>query len=184
VNPVGDTAAYEATLAESNLINQGAEAFARTVMGFTYLYDTDVTDIRVTADFFHRQEWDLDGSDDHFAALSSTTITASGAGITGIDVVQRTATPFFDPDLGEGFGDSYEMGPADSFSELSGQQMTFNLQDLETLSLDPDSVINFSLIATNRVEVFTQSSEVPVPAAVWLLGTGLLGLVGLRKRLS
>jgi hypothetical protein len=40
------------------------------------------------------------------------------------------------------------------------------------------------LIATNRVEVFTQSSEVPVPAAVWLLGTGLLGLVGLRKRLS
>jgi hypothetical protein len=30
----------------------------------------------------------------------------------------------------------------------------------------------------------TQVDVVPIPAAVWLLGTGLLGLVGLRKRMK
>lgn len=36
---------------------------------------------------------------------------------------------------------------------------------------------------TNRVDNFTVSaSPVPVPAAVWLLGSGLLGLAGLRRR--
>jgi hypothetical protein len=31
---------------------------------------------------------------------------------------------------------------------------------------------------------YITESPVPVPAAVWLLGTGLLGLIGIRRRLS
>ena len=37
--------------------------------------------------------------------------------------------------------------------------------------------------ALDNVKVESQPSPVPIPAAAWLLGTGLLGLFGMRKRM-
>ncbi|MBW1644914.1 MAG: PEP-CTERM sorting domain-containing protein, partial [Deltaproteobacteria bacterium] len=34
----------------------------------------------------------------------------------------------------------------------------------------------------NSVTVSFNGSQVPVPGALWLLGSGLLGLVGIRRR--
>ena len=39
-------------------------------------------------------------------------------------------------------------------------------------------------LAISGTDTFTQAEAVPVPAAVWLLGSGIIGLVGLRKKLS
>jgi hypothetical protein len=44
-------------------------------------------------------------------------------------------------------------------------RLGFDGQDIETFNFEP-------------------ASEIPVPAAVWLLGSGLLGLMGLRRRFS
>ncbi len=45
---------------------------------------------------------------------------------------------------------------------------------------DPGSAFNYDADATYAD--FTLVSQVPVPAAVWLFGSGLLGLVGMARR--
>ena len=45
---------------------------------------------------------------------------------------------------------------------------------------DPAAVFDFDAVATYAD--FTLVSQVPVPAAVWLFGSGLLGLVGMARR--
>jgi len=53
---------------------------------------------------------------------------------------------------------------------------------LSTLSMEYDllegQTVNFSALVSSQAEV----APVPVPAAVWLLGSGLVGLLGIRKR--
>jgi len=46
---------------------------------------------------------------------------------------------------------------------------------------------SFTLKSTQRafeVDNITVGSAVPIPAAAWLLGTGLAGLVGIRRRMK
>ena len=43
---------------------------------------------------------------------------------------------------------------------------------------------NFFNVHNNGTFTVTQVSAVPVPPSVWLLGAGLLGLIGLRRRLT
>lgn len=47
-----------------------------------------------------------------------------------------------------------------------------------------DGFINITIKSRDGEATFDNPSAVPVPAAVWLFGTSLLGLVGLRKRKS
>jgi hypothetical protein len=37
-------------------------------------------------------------------------------------------------------------------------------------------------VLENRSSAFKEFSTVPIPGAVWLLGSGLIGLLGLRKK--
>ena len=41
-----------------------------------------------------------------------------------------------------------------------------------------------SWVAWSEIQVFDSMSAVPVPAAVWLFGSGILGLAGFTKRKS
>ena len=62
----------------------------------------------------------------------------------------------------------------------SGQTMTVDLSDILGASVftdgwcDPGDLVQLTVSYT--------ASQVPVPAAVWLLGSGLVGLAGLRRK--
>ena len=58
---------------------------------------------------------------------------------------------------------------------LSGSGITYNLGKGDDLTISHVTAFNTGSVTIN---------EVPVPPASWLFGTGLLGLVGLRKRIK
>ena len=68
-----------------------------------------------------------------------------------------------------------------SLSILDNQSnVYFRLVDRDTTALRGDTVASGG---TDRVDnVIITASPVPVPAAIWLLGSGLFGLAGLRRR--
>jgi hypothetical protein len=81
-------------------------------------------------------------------------------------------------DVGETF---FLGGPLVKNSDVFNASNTFtgNLAyDLMTVKVD------FSLSADSSVAIsgFVQQTPVPVPAAVWLFGSGLLGLVAIARR--
>ena len=43
---------------------------------------------------------------------------------------------------------------------------------------------NYPVVYNNGTFTVTQASSVPVPPAAWLLGSGLFGLIGIRRRLG
>lgn len=64
------------------------------------------------------------------------------------------------------------------------QLLTNTLYDLTSFThigcfLEPESMLNF--VASNSIQL-EALSPTPVPGAVWLLGTGLVGLIGLRRK--
>jgi hypothetical protein len=61
-----------------------------------------------------------------------------------------------------------------------GEIYTVDLFGMGTWTLFGDSLMNMDLEAT--LELPDQFEAVPVPAAVWLLGSGLIGLIGIRRR--
>ena len=64
------------------------------------------------------------------------------------------------------------------------QSVFFRLLDLDSTSISGGTV---GVAGTDRIDNFTvaaasQVSAVPLPAAVWLFGSGVLGLAGMRRR--
>jgi hypothetical protein len=94
--------------------------------------------------------------------------------------------PIMDPDIEAAAGQTYDIAsisfavmdvtPFDGLSDFSlVSQIGTDGADLRGL---------FELSATHQFDgaVGADVGAVPVPAAVWLLGSGLIGLVGLRHR--
>lgn len=73
-----------------------------------------------------------------------------------------------------------------SYSTLSSTSSSINSQ-MVTISNYPDTVWQINGLVTGRSNdtyrvwaAFTDS--VPIPSAVWLLGSGLIGIVGIRRK--
>jgi hypothetical protein len=105
-------------------------------------------------------------------------------------------TTAFESTINEDASQDYTLSDGDTFTlddymMVGNIVLTNDLQTLTTAILGTGSTLTLTLTAeTNggeeafafqNVEI-NGTSAVPVPAAVWLLGSGLLGLIGIRRR--
>lgn len=74
-------------------------------------------------------------------------------------------------------GELYSFG----FTAAAGETLSFDWM-FSTDDYHPFHDFAFIDIGSMHYEVLAEINAVPVPAAVWLFGSGLLGLLGLRKR--
>lgn len=84
------------------------------------------------------------------------------------------------------------LNTSDSILGLAGTSYPFGLDkrgtqigevgDSITFTVDTLTLTSVTSSRPDQLRVITASSTVPVPAAVWLFGSGLLGLVGMARR--
>ena len=70
---------------------------------------------------------------------------------------------------------------SDAFSNSSGVDLGSGMNTASgsfDIVLDPMAINNIG----GFIDTFGSATAVPVPAAVWLFGTGLLGLIGVARR--
>ena len=84
---------------------------------------------------------------------------------------------FIDRNLSVG---SYVLALSTSFLTLSEAVYGYNA----SVDRRSDGWLNVSISSNNGTATFDKPSAVPVPAAAWLFGTGLIGFAGMRKRKS
>jgi hypothetical protein len=106
---------------------------------------------------------------------------------TDVVVGETNGSPFdvvggvFDTETGPGFnGTHLHLDEVAAFGEVYLLEYFF---DAPGRGNDPGAVANFSplILELDNIEL-GQVAAVPVPAAVYLFGTGLLGLLGVRKK--
>jgi len=86
----------------------------------------------------------------------------------------------------------FSTSPGDSTSQLGPNSRTFDLTSLLTpfanqnirISFEEEDDSGFFSASLDNVSFTTNVSPVPVPAAVWLFGSGLIGLIGMKKKSS
>jgi hypothetical protein len=154
----------------SNLQNLGATRFA-----FTSQTDASVTAIAQSA--ISSAVPGGYATDVANLVLSSADQTGLPAGVTGTSngIFGTNASSFssqmalYGADIKENgtIGSTYKLYGATSNGLLNGKAIVYNLG---TASFDGTTL------------TFTGNSPVPLPAAAWLLGSGLLGLLGIGRR--
>ena len=104
----------------------------------------------------------------HNQATASQLISLMGAsvGFPGIDQIS------------EGYAGLNEPGTYLAYAPQAEARATYTQGGLAAI---PDNVVSFDTIGTAG-SYLVRSSVVPIPPALWLFGSGLLGLVGIARR--
>ena len=120
----------------------------------------------------------LDGPDGDFDSLPG--LTRSCDGDIGLDITCSIATPFYVIPEGQEFAGlmfaALAVNTSSSIDRVGGTTICVDPKGCE-----PPSVLLFRAFAS-WTYVSTPVPAVPVPAAVWLFGTGIIGLIGFSRR--
>ena len=152
-------------LDESVAATGGVSTFSGAVDNFMLEIDGNVfTGNNGTA----RQFSSASGATDFFT-VDIGGANGSVSGIAGLDVFTGFSVDWRGPNL---FSDTTVLAHDLTVADFGYTRVIFGFNSLASDSvIDNASVINFGSV-----------SAVPVPAAVWLFGSGLLGLVGVARR--
>lgn len=152
-------------LDESVAATGGVSTFSGAVDNFMLEIDGNVfTGNNGTA----RQFSSASGATDFFT-VDIGGANGSVSGIAGLDVFTGFSVDWRGPNL---FSDTTVLAHDLTVADFGYTRVVFGFNNLTSESvIDNASVINFGSV-----------SAVPVPAAVWLFGSGLLGLVGVARR--
>lgn len=95
-----------------------------------------------------------------------------------------TVTQAFDPNLGTGVGSFTIANTASLWQSAIGNIiMTYDLYSVSPYEWDSLGYVPDPIATDQVLTVAARVNVVPLPGAVWLLGSGLLGLVGLKRKL-
>lgn len=119
-----------------------------------------------------------------------TVLSLSGFGTAELEVGYELFVDGFDGDLG-----GYALATVTAFSDFSSTAEAIELRIDDVVGVGSGDFVTGTLLLSIAVDdfgfgayeedltVITESTAVvPVPAAAWLFGSALLGLVGLRRR--
>jgi len=114
-----------------------------------------------TADFLFYDDTHAEDPDDTYTTVGGTQFNTTN-------------------DWGAGYTDGFVIGPLDNNWTIFGQFTTDprGIDGWQVVSSDL-STISLDLEVGRRVRF----SQIPIPSAIWLFGVGLVGLVGLRRKI-
>jgi len=159
---------------------------------YSYFLEIEVQDIPLFDGFYTSdQSFDTDKSDEEFSTSDGLDISAYYGDYVGSTTISYEKYGLYDVNVSYAYSIS---GSGDTLSitiyyiYLSGGNLSSVLNDLvdeyssygidlEGETLAAKITDGYGIVNANKV-----ASEVPVPAAIWLLGSGLLGIVGLGKK--
>lgn len=161
-----------ASAAQANTISTSVDI--GTGYGETVQYvDFHVTD----SGSFDITAWEPSGSDvDPYMILFYNPVSY-GNFIEGDDDSGSGDNAFIDRNLSIG---SYVLALSTSYLSLAEAVTGYNA----SVDRRSDGWLNVTISSYNGTATFDNPSAVPVPAAAWLFGTGLIGFAGMRKRKS
>lgn len=149
---------YEETWAQANGNGDWAEAKARSEVS----YVLNVTDtLNVSQSWGYAQQLEATAEGDYAYAYSEAYFSIFYAG--GWHDYTASITNWLN-------------GPADLLTDSGQDSIGFLISDL-----DPGE---YEVRAGVYNEAYASTSGVPIPGAIWLLGSGLVGLVGFRKKIK
>ncbi|MDY7002311.1 MAG: VPLPA-CTERM sorting domain-containing protein, partial [Thermodesulfobacteriota bacterium] len=146
---------YEETWAEANGNGDWARAWARSETQYTLLVTGSLS---VTQLWGYSQMLEADAVGDYSKAYSQAYFSIYYAG-GWHDYVNQITNELF--------------GADEFFTDEGGGEIQF------TIDLEPGEYLVKAGVYNTA---YAKTSGVPVPAAIWLLGSGLIGLVGLRRK--
>jgi hypothetical protein len=124
---------------------------------------------------------DFLGSNDPASLLNYTVAITSGA-----QTITKNITQNWEVTNTSGGGGTYALTLFDTdlltFDFSNGYSLRLSILETALGTYSP-SAVSHAVAVNAHIDVTANPSTVPIPAAAWLLGSGLVGLFGIRKKI-
>lgn len=136
-----------------------------TVTEFTYTYHTD----------------DDSGTIQNWSNGLNWYRTSFGTGSWGFTTSAQTALFSADLNLQNGLNNTDEVGTNETSLAMGLSLSSFGVKLIDGYAYNTTGN-DYTLLHYTDQRVFWTANPVPIPAAIWLFGSGLLGLIGVARR--